>query len=542
MLPKATPALIEEILRRKERMSTIGSRIGGYSNMLFSTNTTDEKVKALESRLSLMGAEVGNQTMFFGLWWMGLPKEKAQALLPKNPEYRHTLLEMRKFSPHMLSEKEEQLANLKDTTGEEALVKLYDIITNEFTFPWEKEGKTVMVPEEEIRAYIKHPNPKYRVRAYQRLWETYGAHNPVLGEIYRNLVLDVWNENVGLRKYERPISARNLGNNLTDKMVDTFLGVCRKNTKIFQDYFQWKTKELGVDYSRYHIYAPLPQPEKKWGFEEGYKHVMAAYRGFSPRMEKEAHRVLTQNRMDVPIRKGKRGGAYCAGITPEETSFVLLNWAGNYTDVSTLAHELGHAVHNHLSSSHSILNHHAPLPLAETASTFGEMLLADRMMEQNKEEGFTRYMLAHQVDDAYASIPRQAFFSLFEMEAFDLIREGKTIPDIHDAYKKNLQEQLGSMHLPENVSNEWTMIQHFFHYPFYVYAYAFGQLLVYALWEMYQEEGKSFVPRYETFLSYGGSEDPEKMLLEIGFDPNKKASWQKGFDLLEAKVKKLKAL
>ncbi len=541
-LPHATPKLVEEILQKKEEMAEMQHTIGVYTHLKFVEDTKDEKAKAMEASFNQLGTELGNQLLFFGLWWKDLDDKRERKLLPKGPDHRHHLLRMRKYKKHTLSEKEEQLANLKDTTGEDALVKLYDILTNDFVFPWKKGKKIVEITEEELRSYARSPVTEERVKAYDLLWNKFGEHTPTLGEIYRNLVLDAWNENIKLRKYARPISARNLSNDLSDEMVETFLHVCLKNTGVFQEYFRWKMKKMNVPYSRYHVYAPLPYREPKWSFQKGYRAVMEAYESFSPRLKKEAHRVFHEKRMDVPPKRGKVGGAFCINTIPTETSFVLLNWTNTYHDVSVLAHELGHAIHNHLSQSHSIFVHHTGLPLAETASTFGEMLLSQQLLKTNQDPDFHAHMLAQQMDDAFASIQRQAFFCQFEIDAFEKIEKGATIPEINQLYFQNLRTQFGGMHIPPHSQYEWTSISHFFHSPFYVYAYAFGQLLVLALWDMYEKEGKDFVPRYEKFLSYGGSKDPEKMLLEIGFDPNKKQSWQKGFRLLEKKFTELKKI
>jgi oligoendopeptidase F len=260
-------------------------------------------------------------------------------------------------------------------------------------------------------------------------------------------------------------------------------------------------------------------------------------------MKEEAHRVLKEKRMDASLRKGKRGGAFCTVTTPKETSYVLLNWTGDLRSVSTIAHELGHAIHNHLSSSHSIFTQHAGLPLAETASTFGEILLDEHLLEQDSSPTFRKYLLAKQMDDAFASIQRQSYFTLFEKEAFEMVKEGKTIPEINHAYAQNLRAQFGKkMQIPEEFQYEWLGISHFFQAPFYTYAYAFGHLLVLNFHARYQKEGKDFVKDYERFLSYGGSKNPEKMLLEMGFNSRKKKSWENGFKLLEKKRKELMKL
>jgi oligoendopeptidase F len=541
-LEHPTQELVEEIVHENERFAEKSHTLATYAMLAFSQNTLDEEAKARESKIDHFLTEQGNQRLFFGLWWKGLDEKTARKLLPRNKDHAHALMEMRKYAKHMLSEKEEQLANLKSTTGNSALVKLYDILTGDYTFEWKTGKKTRTLNEEELRTKVHHPNPRERERAYTLLLERFGKDAGGLGEIYKNIALDWWNEDIHLRKYDSPLSIRNLSNDLSDETVDTFLRVCEENTGVFQDYFAWKARELEHPLSRYHIYAPLNQPTKKWGFEEGYANVMNAYAAFSPRMKEEAHRVLKERRMDARLRKGKRGGAFCAITTPTDTSFVLLNWTGDLKSISTIAHELGHAIHNHYSSSHSIFTQHAGLPLAETASTFGEIVLDAHLLEENPSPSFRQHVLAKQMDDAFASIQRQSFFTLFEKEAFEMVREGKTIPELNRAYIQNLRMQFGKkMRVPEEFQYEWLAIHHFFHVPFYTYAYAFGHLLVLNFYARYQKEGKDFVKDYEKFLSRGGSENPEAMLREMGFDPSKRKSWENGFKLLRHQFEELKS-
>ncbi|MEK6821033.1 MAG: M3 family metallopeptidase, partial [archaeon] len=503
-LPHATRALIQEIMEEKEALGNEMSRAGAYAALSFAQNTQDEHAKTRESVLGRKSMQWRNKTLFFSMWWKSLDEKKMNALLPPNKEYAFTLKEMHKYRHYTLSEAEEKIINIKDSTGGDALVTLYDVITNAFTYEWknstEKE-KIQKISEEELRAKFSNPHAETRKRAYDLLWEKYAEHQPVLGEIYRNTALDMWNEGIALRKYEKPISMRNKANDLDDEMVEAFLNVCKNEVEVFQDYHAWKAKELHVPLERYHLYAPFDMPKSEWSFEDAQKTVMNTLEDFSPRFRKEAERVIVEKRLDAKLRPGKQSGAFCMGHSPRETSYVMMNWSGRLRDVSTLAHELGHAVHNHLASERTLFTHHAGLPLAETASTFAEMLLSEKMMSETRDENVKKYLLGHQLDDAYATIQRQAFFSLFEQDAFDLIHAGKTIPDLTEAYRENLRTQFGKkMKMPEKSAHEWLVIPHFFHSPFYVYAYAFGQLLVYAFFEQYQREGKDFVKRYEKFL------------------------------------------
>jgi oligoendopeptidase F len=219
---------------------------------------------------------------------------------------------------------------------------------------------------------------------------------------------------------------------------------------------------------------------------------------------------------------------------------VLTNYAGRAQDVATLAHELGHAVHAMMAADHSVLTFHSALPLAETASVFGEMLLTERLLAQESDPAVRRDLLANAIDDAYATVQRQAFFTLFERDAHRLVVEGKTIDELAARYLGNLAEQFGdSVEVGDEFRWEWVAIPHFYFAPFYTYAYSFGQLLVLALYRQYQAEGEAFKPRYLKILAYGGSEAPATILGEAGIDIASPEFWQGGFEVIKGLIDEL---
>jgi oligoendopeptidase F len=221
----------------------------------------------------------------------------------------------------------------------------------------------------------------------------------------------------------------------------------------------------------------------------------------------------------------------------------MLNYQGRADDVSTMAHELGHAIHGMLAEDHSILTFHSNLPLAETASTFGEMVLVDYLLDKEEDEAVRRDILFSQVDGAYATIMRQAYFAMFEREAHEMIKNGASVNELAEAYLKNLQEQFGdSIELSDEFKWEWVSIPHIFDVPFYVYAYTFGQLLVLSLYQQYKAEGESFIPRYTKILSTGGAQAPVELLSEAGIDVYSSQFWQGGFDVLEQMIGQLESL
>ncbi|MFI5417174.1 MAG: M3 family metallopeptidase, partial [Nitrososphaerales archaeon] len=291
-------------------------------------------------------------------------------------------------------------------------------------------------------------------------------------------------------------------------------------------------------------YAPSTKniKEKRYTYENATKLVLSSLEKFSPRLSQYADRVFKENHIDSEIRPGKRDGAFCSTITPKITPYVLVNYTGRARDVFTLAHELGHAIHSQAASGQSILVSEAPLPLAETASTFSELLLYDNISDRmNDSEKII--VLSEKIDDLYATIMRQAFFTIFEMSAHKQIADGTTVDELSKTYSANLKTQFGnSIELSDDFGIEWSCIPHFFHTPFYCYAYSFGNLLSLSLFQRYKKEGRSFEKTYIEILAAGGSKKPETLLSEYGIDISSAKFWQDGFDYVKTQVKELVSL
>jgi oligoendopeptidase F len=398
----------------------------------------------------------------------------------------------------------------------------------------------------QLQPYIQGTDPDLRAQAYQELYRVYGEDGPVLGQMYQTRARDWHNENITMRKFSSPISVRNLSNDVPDEAVNVLLDVTKKNAKIFQRYFKMKARHVGIPSGklrRYDIYAPVAKSDKTFEFGDAARMVLESFTAFDPKVSELAQRVFDQDRLDSEVRKGKRGGAFCASINPEDTPYVLMNYTGNARDVATLAHELGHAIHAMLASHHSTFTFHSSLPLAETASTFGEMMLTEKLLSEETDEAVRRDILFKQMDDAFATVLRQIYFALFERDAHEMIQKNASTDELSAAYMENLREQFGdSVELSDEFKWEWVSIPHIYHTPFYVYAYAFGQLLVFSLYQQYKAEGESFKPKYLKILSAGGSEAPEKILADAGIDIRSAQFWQGGFDVLSRMVDELEKL
>ncbi len=535
--PEISREEFKEILKLLEEIEYLESRIGGYASLKLTENTSDEKSRALETKIEQTLSNLGNKMIFFSIWWKTLDEQNAKRLLPETGKAKYFFETIRKFKQHTLTEPEEKIINLKDTTGINALISIYHLTTSTLTFDF--KGKKIS--QEELLKYVKNPKAEYRETAYKELFKVYKEKKDILGDIYAKRILDWKNECITLRKYKTPIEVKNKGNDIPQEAVEALLKTVRNNAEIFQEYFKIKAKILKIkDFSRYHIYAPYSTKEEKHSFKETRKIVLDSFQEFSPQIAQLAKKVLEEKHVHSILQKGKLTGAYCSTINNKITPYVLMNFAGTTRDIETLAHELGHAVHSLLAQKQTIFTFHPTLPLAETASVFSEQILLDKLINNEKNKEAIKSLLISQLDDMYATIMRQTFFTIFEQKAHELIPQGITTEEIAKEYQSNLKEQFGSIKIPEEFKWEWLYIGHLFDYPFYCYAYSFGNLLTIALYEMYKKEGKSFVPKFTELLSAGSSESPENITRKVGVDIKSEKFWQQGFKIIKERVNELK--
>jgi len=542
--------IFEGLLRKIESIMEDLSIVNSFAQLKYAADTSSNEAASLVLQTEKLSSEISNKILFFDLWFKKeLDENDAQRLVDSiSPVYREFLKYKRLLAKYSLNESEEKIINTLEVTGPTALVKIYDRMTNNFEFTIiRKRGKKKVIRtftnKEKLISLIRSPKAKEREFAYKALFKTYEKNSGVLGEIYQNLVTQWKDENISIRGFKSPISVRNIYNNIDDTTIETLLSVCRKNVTMFHDYFKEKAKLIGVKkLRRYDLYAPISSKNTpKFTFKNATKLVVNTFSRFDPRFGTYTERLYKESHIDSEIRNGKTGGAFCYTVSPGRTPYVLLNFNGMMRDVSTMAHEFGHAIHSMFAYDKPILVSHAPLPLAETASVFGEMLLNEEIYEKlNREK--KKIFLAEQIDDMYATIIRQAFFTIFEIEAHkNIVEQSVTIDNISEYYMNNLKAQFGdSIHISDDFRWEWLYIPHFFHTPFYCYAYSFGNLLVLSLYQQYREDGNSFISKYIKILSAGGSEKPETLLSDSGFNISDASFWQQGFDLIKTKINKLK--
>ncbi len=412
------------VIHSLEAISRLESRIGSFASLRFSADTQDQVVQAFQSDVENRLAVIGNRTLFFSLWWKSLDDLAAERLMAGSGDYRYWLEEMRHFKPHTLTEPEEKIINIKDVTGASAIVNLYNMITNRYVFHLEVGGEMQELTRGELMVYARSYDPNLRAAAYKELYKIYGQDGTILGQMYQTLVRNWRNESVDMRHFSSPLAVRNLANDIPDDVVETLLKVCQDNIPVFQRFFQLKARWLGMErLRRYDIYAPVVKSDKMYTFDQATETVFDAFHNFEPRVEELARRVFEQDHLDSEVRHGKMGGAFCATVAPDITPWVLVNYQGRPDDVATLAHELGHAIHSQLAAEHSLFTFHSSLPLAETASTFGEMMLVDRLLATDTDASVRQSLLFRQVDDAYATVMRQSMFALFEIRAHEMVQQ-----------------------------------------------------------------------------------------------------------------------
>ncbi|MBF0459149.1 MAG: M3 family oligoendopeptidase [Nitrospirae bacterium] len=531
-------------LRLIERFAAESNRLTAYSQLWFSEDTQNQPALTFMGRVEQLLTDMYNETLFWGLWWKAIDDENAERLMGGAGDLRYFLERERAFKRHILTEAEEKIINVKDVNGINAVVTIYDMITSKYVFELDVDGQGRKKPltRDALMSYAHHSNPDVREAAYKELFRVYRADEIVLSQMYAYRVRDWAAEHVRIRRHDSAIGVRNLSNDIPNAVVDTLLNVCVEESHVFHRYFSIKSKLLGLSkLRRYDIYASVNRDDGRLiPYSTAVETVLDSFNKFSPIVGSLAKRVFNEAHIDAEDRPNKRTGAFCYGVLPNMTPWVLMNYTGKPRQVATLAHELGHAVHALTASEHSVMTFHAPLPLAETASVFSEMLLTERMLSEEGRPEAKRALICSALDDIYATVLRQAYFVLFEREAHRMLAEGKNPVELNTLYLDLMRRQFGaSVELTDDFQYEWMAIPHMFHTPFYCYAYSFGELLSLSLYNMYKEEGRGFVDKLLKILSYGGSASPQAILNEAGIDISDAGFWRGGFRVIDGFIDKL---
>jgi oligoendopeptidase F len=533
-------------LRELEIIFESLGRVGTYAGLLYAADTAKPEYQDLTQRVEQRSTEVRNLLLFFELEWLKLDDTIASRLMadPTLEAYRHYLKSLRRHRPHTLTELEEKVINDRDNTGRNAFGRLFSEITSSLTFSFEKQGEKADLNLSQILSLLHEPDRGLRQSAMETLYNGLSQHGQVLTFIYDTLIQDQLTMD-RLRSYPDPMAQRHLFNEIDGAAVKTMMAVVEENYGLARDYFRLKAKLLKLPrLALYDQYAPVGKEVKPFPYHQARQVILAAFDAFDPKFRQIAAEFFDKNWIDAEIRKGKRGGAFCASPSPQLHPYILCNYDDNLRDVMTVAHELGHGLHGWLSRKQNYFNYDTPLTTAETASVFGEMLVFDYLLEHQTDREVQIALLAGKIEDIFATVFRQNVLTRFEEKAFAARTEKRLTPDALGTLwlEANGKYYDDAVEMPDGYSWGWSYIPHFIHSRFYCYSYVFGQLLVLALYRMYKDEGKSFVPKYLALLEAGGSESPEALLRPLGVNIHKPKFWQKGFEEIRALTAKLQAL
>jgi oligoendopeptidase F len=531
-----------EAIHEVESITEMAYKLGSFAQLQWSLDTGNPQYGALMQRIREWSSQLEQKLVFFELEWTNAPEEFAQNMMqhPVLEHYKHWMETTRRYQPHRLSEPEEKILSEKAVTGRSAWNRFFSEFMGGQRYEFDGEELT----QEGILSKLYVEDRDVRRRAQQAFTDNLARNAQTLTFIYNTLAADKAS-NDRLRKYATWISSRNLDNEVSDDVVDALVEAVTSCYDIVARYYTIKRALLGVDeLFDYDRYAPLPAAEGFYHFDKAKEMVLNAYHKFHPQMG-EIVELFFEGWIDAPTAPGKRSGAFSAGTVPSVHPYILLNYTATPRDVMTLAHELGHGVHQYLSREQGMLQAHTPLTTAEMASTFGEMLVFSDFMEQETDPKIQLAMLAHKIEDTFATVFRQISMSRFEHGMHTARREEGELTSerLGEIWMESQRAMFqGSVTMTGNYARWWSYIPHFLQVPGYVYAYSFGELLVLALFARYRQEGATFAPRYIDVLKAGGSDWPEKILAPMGVDLTDPNFWQEGLSEIEGLIAQLEDL
>ncbi len=518
------------------RLESLEIRLGKlftFAFLNFATHTHDQQVSAFLQRMREIGSSIGKDTVFFELAWNEFGQDKAESLLADDvlTHYNHYLENMRKYAPHQLSEIEEKLLLERAPVGRGSWTTLFEKVMGHMKFG-EKQRT-----EEEVLADLYNPDRTVRSDAAKELTDSLKGHLHILIHIFNTLLAEKMISD-RLRNYPGWVSSMNLGNELEDKTVGMLIEATVNRYDIPQRYYRVKQKMLGLDeLLDYDRYAPVPHlSDKKITWQEGRSMVLNAFGEFSPRMAEIAGYFFDKKWIHAPVHEGKRGGAFAHPCVPEVHPYVLVNYTGNLRDVSTVAHELGHGVHQYLAAERGYYNSNTTLVLSETASVFAELLVFNSQLELLDDEKEKKAFICQKLESIFATVFRQISMNRFEDKVHNARRAQGELKseEVTDFWMATQREMFGdAVTLSENYGIWWSYIPHFLHTPGYVYSYAFGELLVLSLYALYKKDGASFVPKYLELLAAGGSRTPYELLEPFGVDLDDSQFWNDGLQIID---------
>ncbi|MDX1530310.1 MAG: M3 family oligoendopeptidase [Rhodothermales bacterium] len=536
----------EELVGALRELEAVQDRLGRaytYAYLYWSTNTEDAERGALLQKVREAYTHTGQRLIFFEVEWARLDEDRAEALLQSDAlaPFKHYLEVQWLQRRHILSEGEERVAAEKDVTGRAAWNRYFDETLGASRFAFRDETLT----EQEVLSKLHDPDRGVRRDAATSLTEGLERHLRTLTYCFNTLLADKAATD-RLRGYDHWLASRNLSNEIADESVEALVEAVTSRYDLAERYYGLKARLLGLegemmDYDRY---APLGEAERRYEWGEARAVVLDAYEAFHPEMGDVALRFFEGEWIDAPAAAGKRGGAFSHGAVPSAHPYILMNYTGRARDVQTLAHELGHGVHQYLSREQGLFHADTPLTTAETASVFGEMLVFQRLVDRETAPENRLAMLLQKIDDSMATVFRQVSMNRFEDRIHTHRREeGELTADDFGRYWMETQRPMfgDALTLGDHYRRWWSYIPHFVHTPGYVYAYAFGELLVLALYARYREGQAGFADGYLDLLRAGGSDWPHALVGRLGIDLQDPGFWHLGLSAIEDLVTEAEA-
>lgn len=517
-----------------------------FAGLLYAANTGDPEIAGFMQLMQEKATQISVELMFFPLELLAAEEEHIGGLLadPALHNYVHFVRASRAFRDYTLSEPEERILEECKNSGSRAFGRLFTEVLSNHRFRFELRGEVSDQTESELLDKLRSPDREERRAAAESLTAGLRELERVLVHTFNTLLLDKA-INDRLRGLPSPMESRHISNELDNETVEMVIQVCEQQYPLCARYYRLKRQILGLDeLTHYDRYAPLFETESHVDWGRAEEIVLSSFGRFSSTIREHAERFFRNGWIDAATAPGKMGGAFCSYVTPDLHPYVFLNFHGKMDDVLTLAHELGHGVHASLSAEQSYLNYSGTLPLAELASTFGEMLVFDALQETATPKDRLA-MYAESIEGAFATIFRQAAMYRFEQDIHSHRREKgeMTAGELGGYWQTRQQEMFGdSVVLGDDHRLWWSYVPHFVHSPFYVYAYSFGELLVMSLYRMAQEQGASFEPKYVNLLRAGGSKSPQELMSSVGIDLRSRDFWLGGFRVLEDRIEHFERL
>ncbi len=540
-LAELAPAVFARTVRRLERIQVNLGRIDTYAFLNFVTQVKNSEAGAFLQQSKESASRVNRELVFFDLEWAKMDQKSADKFLEaeETAPYRHYLSNLRRYASHLLSREEETLLVELSPVGRESWLTLFEKLMGHLEFGENKRS------EEEVLSDLYNSSREVRKAAALELTEGLESQLHILTHIFNTILAEKMIDD-RLRCYPSWVSSRNLSNELADDTVDALVTSTVERYDIVQRYYRFKKGLLGLDtlhdYDRYAPLADLPKQLVSW--QECREIVLEGFRAFSPEMADIATLFFEQNWIHAPLLDGKRGGAFAHPAVPDAHPYILVNYTGNLRDVSTVAHELGHGIHQYLAKEKGYFNSDTPLVLAETASVFAELLIFHRQLDTLNDPAQRQAFICQKLESIFATVFRQISMNRFEHAIHNSRRDQGELAD--DELSRLWMESQTAMFkdavsLGDHYRIWWSYIPHFLHSPGYVYSYAFGELLVLSLYRIYQKEGEAFIPKYIHLLSQGGSQSPYELLAPFNIDLNDPSFWQGGLLVIEEMLKELEA-